>query len=70
MLLKRKLVYKKKDGGKKGGKTRVGILHGILHVEIELEYDTVREEFGAEIAVFSMYVHLFFLLGQHPHRQF
>lgn len=40
-------------GVKRGGKTRVGILHGILHVEIELEYDTVREEFGAEIAVSS-----------------
>lgn len=35
-------------GIKKGG-----ILHGILHVEIELEYDTVRGEFGAEIAVSS-----------------
>lgn len=38
--IKKNCVHKKNGG--KGEKTRVGILHGILRVEIEPEYDTVR----------------------------
>lgn len=45
---------------KSGEKRKVEILHRILHVEIELEYDTVRREFEAEIAVFSKYICFFY----------